>query len=195
MFQVSNQQSDSAVLKSKARSVPARSKCPRISHCGWCNKELQSTTKPRKYCGAACKKNLQRHPGHTRATWLAGQLKFDRDQRARGGSYLRVAAFPSQFLENDGPNQLLGDPVGNDAVVSSEFAVPICDALAAIPRLPDMPRNLTAAEILDRKAVRDHPFDRKCDCIRCFTLAGGKILQVIANGVVYYRREGLGGTR
>ena len=24
--------------------------------------------------------------------------------------------------------------------------MPICDALAAIPRLPDMPRNLTAAE-------------------------------------------------
>jgi hypothetical protein len=49
---------------------------------------------------------------------------------------------------------------------------------------------LTFAELLNRKAAW-HPFKRDCACIRCFALAGGKILRVEMNGVVYYRRENL----
>lgn len=54
-------------------------------------------------------------------------------------------------------------------------------------RVPFGPRDVTAAELLALKSAH-HPFDRECDCILCFAMAGGKILRVVANGVVHYRR-------
>lgn len=134
-------------------------------------------TKPPKFCpGDRCRIAYSRLKASEK---IVGKV-FDTE--------IRNEAFSRKHRDNSSigvvyTNQLLAKETREGMTLLTE---PVPSFPVDLPT-HDVPVRTMAEHFAEQST--EHPFKRNCACIRCYTLAGGKILQVIADGVVRYRRQ------